>query len=186
MAIATPSARGAPRRRVAIVGLATLLVTGTAYAAWPGFALVPHHVRSRPAATLSAALSREAAAELDGAATPEAAIEAAVRVAGRHLHFGLGHRRSGSFDVAEREAHCVEYAHLTGALVARWSRTHGGALRVEVVRSQARLFGARVPMRGWGDHDWVLVEGGGRRWYVDPTFADMGLGWDLRRNVEGL
>jgi hypothetical protein len=170
-----------------VVGLATLLVTGTAYAAWPGFTLVPHHARSRPAATLSAALSREAAAELDGAATPEAAIEAAVRVAGRHLHFGLGHRRSASFDVAEREAHCVEYAHLTGALVARWSRAHEGALRVQVLRSQARLFGARVPMRGWADHDWVLVEGdGGRRWYVDPTFADMGLGWDLRRNVEGL
>ncbi len=80
----------------------------------------------------------------------------------------------------------MEYAHLAGALVARWSRAHGGALRVSVVRSQARLLGASVPMRGWADHDWVLVEGAGRRWYVDPTFDDMGLGWDLRRNVEGL
>ena len=186
MAIATPSARGVPLRRVVVAALATLLVTTTAYAAWPGFTLVPRHARTRPVATLSAALTREAVAEVDGAATPEAAIEGALRVTGRHLHFGLGHRRSGAFDVAEREAHCVEYAHLAGALVARWSRAHGNALRVSVVRSQARLFGARVPMRGWADHDWVLVEGGGRRWYVDPTFEDMGLGWDLRRNIEGL
>ena len=48
------------------------------------------------------------------------------------------------------------------------------------------MFAVRVPMRGWSDHDWVLVEGSGRRWYVDPTFDDMGLGWDLAGHVEGL
>lgn len=62
-----------------------------------------------------------------------------------------------------------------------------GPCRTSVVRSQARLFGARVPMRGWADHHRVLVEGGGgRRWYVDPIFEDVGLGWDLRRAVEGI
>lgn len=177
-----------PRRRALAVsvGLAALLAAGTASAAWVGLSLVPHHLRSRPAATLSPALAAEAARELDGAATADEAVRAALRVTGRHLHFGLSHRGTNRFDVAEREAHCVEYAHLAGALLARWSRSHGDTLRVTVVRSQARLFGMRVPMRGWSDHDWVLVEQGARRWYVDPTLDDMGLGWDLAGQVEGL
>lgn len=174
------------RRTAALLGLAALLAGGTACAAWLGFSLVPHHTRWRPTATLSPALTAEASRDLDGGLTPDDAIRAALRITGRHLHFGLGHRRSDAFGTVEREAHCVEYAHLMGALLARWSRAHGGALGVAVVRSQARMFGGRVPMRGWSDHDWVLVEGGGRRWYVDPTFDDMGLGWDLAGHVEGL
>lgn len=60
------------------------------------------------------------------------------------------------------------------------------AARAWPVRSQARLFGARVPMRGWTDHDWVLVVArDGHRWYVDPTLDDTGLGWDVTSNVRG-
>jgi hypothetical protein len=177
-----------PRRRALAVsvGLATLLAVSTASAAWIGLTLIPRHTRARPVAALSPALAAEAAREVDGAATADEAIRGALRVTGWHLHFGLGHRGSGRFDVAEREAHCVEYAHLAGVLVARWSRAHGGTLRVTVVRSQARLFGLRVPLRGWSDHDWVLVEEGARRWYVDPTLDDLGLGWDLAGQVAGL
>jgi hypothetical protein len=44
-------------------------------------------------------------------------------------------------------------------------------------------------MRGWGDHDWVLIQDGAgedaRRWYVDPTMHDFGLGWDISANVRG-
>jgi hypothetical protein len=176
----------ARRRAALLLGLAALLGGGSAYAGWPGFTLVSRHSRSRPVATLSPALAAEAARELDVAADPDDALRAALRLTGRHLHFGLGHRRSDAFGTDEREAHCVEYAHLAGALLSRWSRAHGDALRVTVVRSEARLFGRRVPMRGWADHDWVLLEGGGRRWLVDPTFDDMGLGWDLEGHVVGL
>lgn len=176
----------ARRRTALLLGIAALLGAGSAYAGWLGFTLVPRHSRSRPSATLSPALSAEAARELDVAADPDEALRAALRLTGRHLHFGLGHRRSDAFGTDEREAHCVEYAHLAGALLSRWSRAHGDALRVTVVRSQARLFGRRVPMRGWADHDWVLLEGRGRRWLVDPTFDDMGLGWDLEGHVVGL
>lgn len=176
----------ARRRTALLVGTVVLSCGGSAFAAWPGFTLVPTHSRSRPVAVLSPSLSAEVARELDVAADADEALRAALRLTGRHLHFGLNHRRSDAFGTDEREAHCVEYAHLAGALLSRWSRAHGDALRVTVVRSQARLFGRRVPMRGWSDHDWVLVEGRGRRWLVDPTFDDMGLGWDLEGNVVGL
>lgn len=176
----------ARRRSALLLGMVVLSFGGSAFAAWLGFTLVPRHSRSRPVAVLSPSLSAEAARELDVAADADEALRAALRLTGRHLHFGLGHRRSDTFGTVEREAHCVEYAHLTGALLSRWSRSHGDALRVTVVRSQARLFGRRVPMRGWSDHDWVLVEGHGRRWLVDPTFDDMGLGWSLDGHVVGL
>jgi len=157
----------------------------TAWAAWRGFTLVPRHVRARPGASLDAGLARVAAAEVLSTTTPEAAFDAALALTRRTLHFGMNHRRSLHFSLAPREAHCVEYAHLFATLLTQWSRAHDDGLRVTVVRSQARLLGARLPMRGWADHDWVLVEGRGQRWYLDPTFDDMGLGRDLRAHVVG-
>jgi hypothetical protein len=44
-------------------------------------------------------------------------------------------------------------------------------------------------MKGWADHDWALIQDGtgddARRWCVDPTMHDMGLGWDVSANVRG-
>ena len=57
-----------------------------------------------------------------------------------------------------------------------------------MVHSEARVLGQKLPMRGLDDHDWVLVVPGDpkeKRRFVDPTFYDLGLGWDITSNVSG-
>lgn len=176
------------RRLAASLFVVVLLATGAALAAWEGLGLVPaHDVRravAQPDATLSTRADQETAS---AAATVPALLDATLRVTDGALHFGLNHRTTLRFTSVEREGNCVEYAQLFATLFNRAARAKGVAARAWPVRSQARFFGARVAMRGWTDHDWVLIEdAGGRRWYVDPTLHDAGLGWDVSSNVQGV
>lgn len=151
-------------------------------AAQSGVTLVPPHRAMRLTAQPDAAL--RAAVEREVTASPprdvDAAIELAVRLTTEHLHFGLRHHRtSARFGVAEREAHCVEYAQLFAWAFNTTARVAHLTARATPYRSDARVFGLRVPDPALADHDWVRVVDGARRWYVDPTFADMGLGWNI-------
>ena len=106
----------------------------------------------------------------------------------RDLHFGLGHATSLRFGTAEREANCIEYAHLYVAIFNRAAAKKHIAARAWVVHSEARVLGEKLPLRGLDDHDWVLVvpsEPKEPRRFVDPTFYDFGLSWDIAANVSG-
>lgn len=109
------------------------------------------------------------------------------QVTGRYLHFGLSHPTRLHFDIKPREGNCIEYSTLFASVfnqLARWAKLQGVASLVH--SDEARIFGKRLPWRGWGDHDWVVIEGKGTPpQYVDPTFADYWLGWNLDGNVEG-
>src|SRR6185436_2047143 len=107
-----------------------------------------------------------------------------------HLHFGLGHPTRLSFAGDEREANCIEYAHLFARALEVTAKSARLDLDAYVIHSErARLFGQRVPMPGWQDDDWVLVvergASGERRFFVDPTMHDAGLAWDVSGAVRG-
>lgn len=148
----------------------------------------PTHSRLAPAATLSAPLVAEVDRAL-AASDPRSVDEVAafsLEQAGKRLHFGLRHPTRMSFDAGEREGNCIEYAHLFGKIFERAARRAGLEARVFVVHSaKARVFGLTIPLRGFGDHDWAMVEdrGGGRVMLLDPAFHDAGLGADITRNV---
>jgi hypothetical protein len=148
----------------------------------------PHHVR-KSAATLDLALTREVYAEVVDAdvRSTRDAIELALRITGRHLTFGLSHRTSLAFGVTDREANCVEYAHLFAKIFDFVQRKGQlGARAYEVHSDKASFFGIRIAFRGLGEHDWALVvDRNGQRTFVDPTFADAGLDWDIHSNVHG-
>jgi hypothetical protein len=148
--------------------------------------LIPPHVEHRPAARLSAALSTRIAAIFRGALpTPEALIERTLRVTREHLHFGMAHRTSLHFGAAEREAHCIEYAHLWATVFNQQAQRRGVAATALVMRSDARLFGVRIERRGWSDHDWVRVRAlDGRQWLVDPTLDDTVGQWNIGGQVQ--
>jgi hypothetical protein len=167
-----------------------LLVGAAALRAKVGLTLRPPHALRSPAATLDAALVRRIDAALADARieATEDAIAFALAQTGEVLRFGLDHPSRLRFGAEEREAHCVEYAHLFAAVLERAAAARGLRARAWVVHSgQARLFGWAVPLPGFQDHDWVLVvaeEGGQvRSYHVDPTFSDAWLGWDVQRNV---
>jgi hypothetical protein len=69
------------------------------------------------------------------------------------------------------------------------ARAHSSARAYAVHSTDARFLGQIVPGRGMGEHDWVLVveptQAGERRFYIDPTFYDMGLQWDIASSVHG-
>ncbi len=172
--------RETPRRWPrALAVLALLTLTGV-FLLRRGLSLEPHHSLRAPSATLSEELANEADVVLARPRDVPQAIDRALSLTGRSLRFGLWHRGSSRFSVEPREGHCVEYANLFAALVQRWANTHAVPARAWVVRSRARLWGQRVPLPGWADHDWVLVtHRDGRRWMIDPTFSDLWLGEDL-------
>jgi hypothetical protein len=177
-------------RRWLVLGILLVgALCGGAAIAHSGMWLGGPHRLSRPAARLEPALWARVSAELGSASveTVEQAIAFSLQQSARQLHFGLGHRTSLAFGPAEREGHCVEYAHLFATVIQRVARWRGLELDAHVVHSaRARLFGYRHPLRGFEDHDWVLVVDrcSGQRHFVDPTFADMGLGSDIRGSVE--
>jgi hypothetical protein len=179
------------------VTLALLLIATAAGAALPHFAfelLAPHTAR-RSAASLDDPLRR---AIDDGLArkepaTVDQALDFALSVTDQLLYFGLSHSTSQSFSAAPREGNCIEYAHLFAKVFDKAAAKKGLSARAFVVHSEkARLFGQKMPMKGWEDHDWVVIEdksgdekGAPRRLYVDPTLHDAGLGWDIEANVKG-
>ncbi len=118
------------------------------------------------------------------------AVQLALQATARRLHFGLSHRTSLSFDDADREGNCIEYAHLFAMVFARAvARGHIDARAFVVHSDDARIFGERVTAPGYGDHDWNLVvvhtAGGDRKIFVDPTLYDAGLPWDIEGSVAG-
>lgn len=177
------------------ITLAVLLFATAAAAALPHFAFELHapHTARRSVATLDDTLRRAVDAGLTKAppATVEEALDYALSVTDKLLFFGLGHPTSLSFVAAEREANCIEYAQAFARVFDRAAAKGKLKARAYVIHSdKARVFGQKLPFRGWEDHDWVLIEdrtgpGDAERLYVDPTLHDAGLGWDIRSNVKG-
>ena len=147
------------------------------------------HVTRLPAARLDDELSLSvdgAINEAKGASVDEL-VRFALGVTGARLRFGLEHKTSLEFGVKEREGNCIEYAHLFATVFNRAAERKKVAARAYVVHSDARVLGRKLSGRGFGDHDWVIVvptAGEGRR-FVDPTFYDFGLDWDISRSVSG-
>jgi len=159
--------------------------------AWLGLTLGPPHRLASPRARLAKAW-RDAADRAAGqpqTATVSGAIQRALTLTAAGLRFDLGHRTSLRFaSTRPRGGNCVEYAHLFGSLFDRIARRRGLRARAHVVRSHdPRLYGVRIPLRAFRDHDWVVVVGARprRRWFVDPSFFDVGLGWNIRSRVRG-
>jgi len=153
--------------------------------------LGPHSTRA-PAVTLDKAL--EAAIEFKLRETRIDSVEEAVtfslRMTGARLHFGLGHPTRLTFGAEEREGNCIEYAHLFARIFDMAASRGKLRARAYVVHSaRAEVFEKVVPLPGLRDHDWVVIEdetpGDKRQWFVDPTFEDAWLGWDLTKNVKG-
>jgi len=184
-----------PRRsRVGVAVLGLLLVTGFARGALAQLVVSfrsPHTARV-PSATLSSELAKRVDETLGQAPpkSPEELLTFALRTTGAELHFGLGHRTSLRFEGREREGNCIEYAELFATLYNRAAvRTAVTARAYSVHSGDARVFGQTLPVRGFGDHDWVLIvirKGSeSTQLFVDPTLYDAGLGWDISRSVEG-
>lgn len=164
--------------------------------------LSPPHGASAPAARLDKDLSAQVDSALAKAdiADVGGTIDAALSITGDGLSFGLSHRTSLSFSPEPREGNCVEYAHLFAHVFNRAAATSGLNATASVIHSsRARLLGFSIPLRGFQDHDWVLIEdrtGTGlvkcttkaacRYWYVDPTLHDAWLGWDINSMVNGV
>lgn len=164
------------------------LAIASVSAAAVGLELLPPHTARRSAATLDTKLLAEIDAATAAAApsTVEAARDLALEITARHLHFGLDHPTSLAFGAVDREGNCIEYAHLFARVFDRIVAARGIRARAYAVHSaSARLFGLKLPMRGFDDHDWALVESSAATHYVDPSFFDAGLGWDTRAHVVG-
>lgn len=171
-----------------------LLFATAATAAIPHFAvefLAPHVVK-RGAAVLDKPLDRAVDTALGKTEikTVQEAMDFALSASDKLLHFGLEHPTSMSFSATEREGNCIEYANLFARVFDKAAQKGGLTARAYSVHSaKVRVFGRALPMRGWGDHDWVLIQDGtgddAQRWYVDPTLHDAGLGWDISANVRG-
>ena len=171
-----------------------LLFATVAGAALPHFAfeLLGPHVARRSAAVLDEPLRRAVDTALAGTelTSVESAMDFSLSATDKLLHFGLEHPTRMSFGAAEREGNCIEYADLFARIFDKAAARAGLTARAHAVHSdKARMFGQAMPLRGWGDHDWVLIQDGtgeeARRWYVDPTMHDLGLGWDISTNVRG-
>ncbi|MFT3773385.1 MAG: hypothetical protein QM820_49025 [Minicystis sp.] len=175
--------------------LAVILLFATAAAAAiPRYAveLLAPHVVKRSAAVLDKPLDRaiDTALAKTEIHSVEEAMDFALSASDKLLRFGLEHPTSMSFSASEREGNCIEYANFFAKVFDKAAAKAGIEARAYAVHSaKARVFGHAVPLRGWDDHDWVLIqEGSGddaRRWFVDPTMHDAGLGWDISSNVRG-
>jgi len=181
--VSRPRSRHRPGMRFLVPSLlfAGLLLPVTFHA--------PHAARASGAA-LDDALSRSVDARIEaaGLGTVEEVLELGLSATARDLHFGLAHTTTLRFGTTDREANCIEYAHLFAAIFNRAAARKHVAARAWVVHSEARVLGQKLPMRGLDDHDWVLVvpaDPKEKRRFVDPTFYDLGLGWDITSNVSG-
>jgi hypothetical protein len=176
---------------------ALLLIATAAGAALPHFALelLAPHVARRSQAVLDEDFGRliETALDKSKPDNVDAVLDFSLSATDKFLHFGLSHPTSKSFTTTPREGNCIEYAELFARIFERAAKgAHLDAKVYAVHSGKARLFGQKVPLRGWDDHDWVLIEDRSlgpkeeaRRLYVDPTLHDFGLGWDIESNVKG-
>lgn len=147
--------------------------------------LVPPHRPIPLRATISDGLRDKADKVAMSVTSIDQAIQAALAITGSSLSFGMGHKARWHFDEHERVAHCEEYAQLFAVLLARILAKAGHKARVAILRSDTRILGRPVHRPGWRTHDWVRVvdTASKRRWCVDPSFADTGMGWDVSDNV---
>lgn len=174
---------------LALLAVVGLLIFGFALARARVALLGPHIVQvslARLDAPLDAAVRYQIEAEKPQ--TVEAALKFGLKITGQQLRFGLGHPTKYAFGAETRAGNCIEYAHLF-ARVFDMAATKGKiAAKVYVVHStRAEVFGYVLPFPGFRDHDWVIIVDNveKKQWFVDPTFDDAGLGWDLQTNVVG-
>ncbi len=182
------------KKRVFVVGVAlTLILVGfVGIARTESTAMVSFnapHVARHSAATTTKDLDLKLASDV-APTTTALLIDRSLRTTGSYLHFGLNHPTSLTFDNEEREGNCIEYANLFALIFDRMAtRAHSSAHAYSVHSTDARLLGQIVPGRGMGEHDWVLVVDstptGEKRYYIDPTFYDMGLPSDITKGVHG-
>lgn len=181
--------------KILLLSGAILIALGSAVHSFPALLLqlLPPHRAEPSRASLDSAFSGSIHQALQEK-TPQNADEAlrfALSKTGEHLHFGLHHKTQFSFSQTEREANCIEYAHLFAKIYAMAAKAAGISFRVYAVHSaHANIMGARVPMPGWQDHDWVLIELSpgtpeAKRLYIDPTLHDAGLNYNLQGSVKG-
>jgi hypothetical protein len=170
---------------VVVCGVATIV-----WALLPGLTLLPPHPPARSRAILEAPLQQHLRAALARArlTNVDEVLRFALSETGARLHFGLTHKTHMAFRMPEREGNCIEYAHLFAAifeLAAASSKFDAHAYAVH--SAHARMFDRRLPWRGFGDHDWVLIvdRTAHQRLYVDPTLHDFGLGWSIESSVKG-
>lgn len=149
----------------------------------------PHTMLADPAlldGNLRQQLEYELATERPS--TSDAVRGFALRFTSERLRFGLLHQTSLTFDLAEREANCVEYTYLFVAVFNRAAEHAGLPTRAHRIRSGTpRVLGLKLPGKAFADHDWALIVGGASRRteYLDPTLYDVGLGADIEGNVDG-
>ena len=139
----------------------------------------------------SASLSAALAARLDAIPKPQnadALVKLALDATAAQLHFGLQHRTNTSFDVAEREGNCIEYAELFATIIsiARRRGSLRRCARTWCTAPEARVLGQRLAesevSRSTTGRSWSWAN---RRLFVDPTLYDEGFGWDISRAVIG-
>jgi hypothetical protein len=169
------------------IGLAVLFAVGFRYRV---VRFGPPHTLLADPAPLNGNLRQQLEYELatERPSTPEAVRGFALRFTSERLRFGLMHRTSLAFDLAEREANCVEYTYLFVAVFNRVAERAGLPTRAHRIRSGTpRVFGMKLPGKSFADHDWALLVGGESRGteYLDPTLYDIWLGADIEGNVDG-
>lgn len=188
--MAKPKRSGRRWLRWSAVAAALLVILGLGFVIGARLTLrLRRHGTRSPMADLSHELQVEIQRATDGK-TPgdiRSVIELSMQVTGKFLHFGLSHPTRLRFDKQPREANCIEYSTLFASVfnqLARWAKLK--AIASLVHSDEARIFGWQPKSLAFSNHDWVVIEDrDGPRWYVDPTFADYWLGWNLDGNVEG-
>ncbi|MEO6954375.1 MAG: hypothetical protein ABI321_21435 [Polyangia bacterium] len=166
-----------------VLAVTLLLLGGVAIAERAWLRLGGAHVVGRPHAVASQAIEASLSRRLGAMRDLDSLQRATLAETGARLHFGLGHTTSLQFD-AEREGNCIEYAQLFSTLFDAAAVKRGMPARAYPIHSpRVTVSGLVVPLRGWHDHDWVLIVDGAARRYVDPTLADFGLGWDVEQQV---
>lgn len=181
-------------RKAARVALALLAVVGllvfVVALARARVGLLGPHVAQVSLARLDAPLDAAVRFQIEATKpqTVEEALKFALGMTGQQLRFGLGHPTKYAFGAEPRSGNCIEYAHLF-VRIFDMAATRGKInAKAQVVHSsRAEVFGYALPFPGLRDHDWVVIvdKVDKRQWFVDPSFDDAGLGWDLKTNVVG-
>jgi hypothetical protein len=171
-----------------LFALLVLLLAGVA-AARVELTLVPPHTAFAPTATLSDDKKKELDEAIADAMLSDRdhAIDLSLEVTSRWLSFSPWHKSSFAFGGGSRGANGAEYAELFAAVFDVAAKHAGSTARAYRVRSDVRVFGKRVPLASFADHDWVLVvdPADGARIDLDPMLSDAWLGASLARNVRG-
>jgi len=181
-------------RKLLRVALALLAILGLAVfgivLARARVGLVGPHAVQPSLARLDAALDAAVRYQIEAEKpqTVEEAVKLSLKLTGNQLRFGLGHPTKFSFGAESRAGNCIEYSHLFVRIFDMITTKTKLAAKAYVVHSsRAEVFDRVLPLPGFRDHDWVVIVDNvdKRRWFVDPTFDDAWLGWDLTTNVVG-